>query len=87
MALLIGLANSAPAPAASALHKAALTNLAPKHFPIAKIGESKICCPGDSISLDGWASIEIGGDIMEWLWDYNGDSKVDTITKTGELVI
>ena len=75
---LPGSPNQAKAPGS----KPASSNL-----PIAKIGESLVCCPNDSIMLDGWASIDIGGEVVEWLWDLNGDNKVDTITKTGELVV
>lgn len=54
-------------------------------LPIARIGESIICCPLDSVTIDGWASIDIGGEIIAWLWDTNSDGKTDTITDRGEL--
>ena len=54
-------------------------------FPIAHIKESIICCPGDSVTFDGWASIVAHGEIVKWLWDLNGDGKIDTICSSGEL--
>jgi hypothetical protein len=54
-------------------------------LPIAKIKESVICCPLDEVVLDGWASIDVGGEIVRWLWDLNGDGAVDTSSDAGEL--
>jgi PKD repeat protein len=53
--------------------------------PVAKLRESIICCPGDSMVLDGWASVDPGGEVVEWLWDTNGDGIVDAATDRGEL--
>jgi hypothetical protein len=54
-------------------------------LPIAKIAESIICCPLDTVLIDGWASIDIGGEIVEWQWDLDGDHVYDTSVTSGEL--
>ncbi|MBD3345650.1 MAG: hypothetical protein GF401_11370 [Chitinivibrionales bacterium] len=54
-------------------------------IPIAKIGGSKICCPSDTVTLDGWASIDVGGEVVEWYWDLDGNGSVDTVADRGEL--
>jgi hypothetical protein len=57
-------------------------------IPLAKIKESIIACPLEEIKLDGWASIDVGGEVVEWDWDINGDRKVDTVVhESGELAI
>jgi hypothetical protein len=57
-------------------------------IPLAKIKESIISCPLEDIKLDGWASIDVGGEIVEWDWDINGDRKPDTVVyQSGELEI
>ena len=54
-------------------------------LPIAKIKESVICCPNEEVKLDGWASIEGGGEITEWRWALKGDRKIDTSATTGDM--
>lgn len=56
-------------------------------LPQAKIRQSILCCPGDSVVLDGWASVDPGGEIKEWLWDIGGDGKVDIASELGEASI
>lgn len=56
-------------------------------MPLARVSESVICCPKDPVSLDGWASIDVGGEVDTWLWDLNGDGEVDTTSQAGELRI
>jgi hypothetical protein len=57
-------------------------------IPIAKIKESIIACPLQQITLDGWASIDVGGEVVEWDWDVNGDRKADTVVhERGDLVM
>lgn len=53
--------------------------------PIARIKQSVICCPLEEIVLDGWASVDIDGEVEEWYWDLDGDNDVDTVTTTGEV--
>ncbi|MBD3317760.1 MAG: hypothetical protein GF344_18390, partial [Chitinivibrionales bacterium] len=53
--------------------------------PVAKIGESVICCPKDDVRFDGWASIDVGGEVDAWLWDLDGDGEIDTTCAGGEL--
>jgi hypothetical protein len=53
--------------------------------PVARVTESVICCPGDPVRLDGWASIDVGGEVDAWLWDVTGDGEVDTTCPGGEL--
>jgi hypothetical protein len=55
--------------------------------PIARIKKSIICCPREKIELDGWASIDVGGEVTSWLWDLNEDGKWDTVCSSGELII
>jgi len=55
--------------------------------PIARIKESLISCPADTVILDGWASIDIGGEIDVWHWNINFDPPIDTLTLSGELKI
>lgn len=55
--------------------------------PIARIKESIICCPKEEVYLDGWASIDVGGDVSKWRWDLNADGTPDTTVETGELII
>ena len=55
--------------------------------PIARIKESIICCPREEVHLDGWASIDVGGEVVEWLWDLNYDGRPDTTSTTGEMAI
>jgi hypothetical protein len=55
--------------------------------PIAKLKESVVCCPLDTVLLDGWASISPGGEIVKWMWDLNGDHQIDTSTTSGEVQI
>lgn len=57
----------------------------PPGAPIAQIKESIICCPTEEFVLDGWASIDLDGEIRYWLWDLNGDGRMDTTSTTGEL--
>jgi len=54
--------------------------------PIAKIKESVICCPLDQVTFDGWASIDVGGEVSGWLWDIDGDGRTDTLSLAGEIV-
>lgn len=54
-------------------------------LPIARIRESIVCCPLDSIVLDGWASIVAKGEIARWIWDLNGDGVDDTSCTSGSL--
>lgn len=56
-------------------------------IPIAKIKESVICCPLDKVYIDGWASIDVGGEIKRWYWDLDGDGETDTTSEAGELAI
>jgi len=53
--------------------------------PIAQIKESLICCPEDVVRLDGWASIDPGGDISAWIWKIDGGKTLDTSVESGEL--
>ncbi len=55
--------------------------------PLAKIGQSIIACPGDSVTLDGWASIGRGAEIMEWHWVGSGALTFDIKTDRGDLRI
>ncbi len=55
--------------------------------PIARIAESMICCPGERVALDGWASIDIGGDVDEWMWHIDAKPPLDTTIDLGELII
>jgi len=55
--------------------------------PIARIKDNVICCPREEVAFDGWASIDVGGEVAEWQWDLNEDGRVDTVCSTGELVI
>jgi len=56
-------------------------------IPIARIKESIVCCPQESVTIDGWASIDPGGEVAQWQWDLGGDGKPDRITEQGELTI
>lgn len=53
--------------------------------PIARIKESIICCPAETIVLDGWASIDLDGEVRTWHWDLNGNGTTDTVTTRGEV--
>lgn len=55
--------------------------------PIARIKESIICCPREDVNLDGWASIDVGGEVVEWLWDFTEDGTPDTVSTTGEMIV
>jgi hypothetical protein len=55
--------------------------------PIARIKDNVICCPREDVHLDGWASIDVGGEVVEWQWDFNEDGRTDTVSTTGEMVI
>jgi hypothetical protein len=55
--------------------------------PIARIKGSIICCPREEVVLDGWASIDVGGEVVEWQWDYTEDGRIDTTSNTGEMVL
>jgi PKD repeat protein len=55
--------------------------------PVAHIKDNVICCPGERVVVDGWASIDVGGEVTHWLWDYDGDGTTDTTTTAGELVV
>jgi PKD repeat protein len=55
--------------------------------PIARIKTSIICCPREQVVLDGWASIDVGGEVVEWLWDYTEDGRPDTSANTGEMIL
>ena len=75
LALLAALAAPAPQPAPDG------------GIPKARLGESTICCPRDSVTLDGWASIDPGGEIVEWQWDLNGDGRPERVTEVGEITL
>jgi PKD repeat protein len=62
-----------------------LAQATPPGAPIAQIKERVICCPTEEFVLDGWASIDLDGEIRSWLWDLNGDGRVDTTASSGEL--
>jgi len=55
--------------------------------PIARIKESVICCPSEEFILDGWASIDLDGEVIKWMWDIDGDDQIDTVLKTGEIIV
>lgn len=55
--------------------------------PIARIKGNVICCPREPVQLDGWASIDVGGEIVEWQWDVTEDGITDTSAATGEMVL
>ncbi len=55
--------------------------------PIARLKESLICCPGDSVTLDGWASLDPGGEVYYWIWRIGGASDDERTTEFGELTI
>jgi hypothetical protein len=65
----------------------ALTSADQRERPIARIKESLICCPGDSIILDGWASIDPGGEVLAWIWGMEALPGKSVSSETGELVI
>ncbi len=56
-------------------------------LPHAKIRQSIICCPGDSVVLDGWASVDPGGEIVQWLWDIGADGSIDVASERGETAL
>jgi hypothetical protein len=56
-------------------------------IPVARIRQSVICCPSDTVRLDGWASIDPGGDVAVWLWDIDGDGEADTMCPSGEVTL
>lgn len=53
--------------------------------PLARIQESIICCPNADITFNGWASIDVDGEVARWMWDLDGDGKTDTSCTGGEL--
>jgi len=53
--------------------------------PVARIKESVVCCPSDTIVLDGWASIDLGGEVVQWQWDIDGDGRIDRTSDIGEV--
>lgn len=55
--------------------------------PTAKFKGSIVCCPLDSVVLDGWASLDVDGHLTQWIWDLNADGQPDSITSCGEIVI
>ena len=73
--------------AAAAQAPAAEKKVEADGMPIAKIKESVICCPIEEICIDGWASIDVGGEIKRWYWDIDGDGEVDSTTEGGELAL
>ncbi|MBD3321689.1 MAG: hypothetical protein GF350_11395 [Chitinivibrionales bacterium] len=48
---------------------------------------SKICCPGEMVTFDGWASIDIGGEVTAWHWTLDCSGCPDTVVDMGELTI
>jgi hypothetical protein len=73
-----------------ALISTATATAAPKPTggrPIARIKESVICCPREDVYLDGWASIDVRGEVVEWLWDFTEDGVADTMSTTGEMIV
>jgi len=54
-------------------------------LPIAKIRESIVCCPLDTVVFNGWASIVAHGEIVLWMWDLDGNGATDTVCTSGEL--
>lgn len=64
-----------------------LSRSATGDIPIAHIQGSLICCPLDTIVLDGWASLDVGGEIVAWHWSINSQPPLDTVISTGELKV
>lgn len=54
-------------------------------MPIARIKESLVCCPQESITVDGWASVDPGGEVVQWQWDVGGDGRADRLTDKGDI--
>jgi hypothetical protein len=74
-------------PGSSPEKQLAGARLVRKGMPIARIKESIICCPRERVYIDGWASIDVGGEVVEWLWDLDEDGEYDTMSTTGEMWI
>jgi PKD repeat protein len=55
-------------------------------IPIARIGESIICCPLDTIELDGWASIDIGGEVQVWYWSIGAEREHSALSGEARII-